>query len=210
MNYKKYFKRYVRSKKPVTVRWVIVNKGDDIQTNYRARLVARQIRHQGTESIFAPTPPLEAIRTVLSLAGTHLPGDDPQDRDPASERRTQISFIDISRAYFNAATDPAHPTYVELPPEHPDFGKKVALLRKHMYGTLRAADGWQEEYSCTLVEKLGFTQGLTSPCLFMHPTRRLVCAVHGDDFTTRGPKAELDWFTQRLREHYELTDNGRS
>ena len=135
-------------KPPITVRWVIVNKGDDQVPNYRARLVARQIRHQGVESIFAPTPPLEAIRTVCSIAATQFPGESALCRDPSSEERIQISFIDIARAYFNAATDPNHPTYVELLPEHPQQGKCVGLLLKHMYGTLRAADGWQEEYSC--------------------------------------------------------------
>ena len=175
----------VTGKKPISVRWVLTNKGDDEVPSYRARLVARQIRHQGVESIFAPTPPLEGVRTVLSLAATQLPGDGPSCRDPNSDERIQLSFLDISRAYFNAPTDPQCPTYVELPPEHPRHGTMIGLLRRHMYGTLKAADGWQEEYSCSLIS-MGFVQGLTSPCVFHHPARGLVCAVHGDDFTTRG------------------------
>ena len=196
-------------KAPITVRWVIVNKGDDEHPNYRARLVARQIRHQGVESIFAPTPPLEAVRTVISAAATNYDHDAPGCRDPNSEERIQLSFIDIARAYFNAPTDPAHPTYVELPPQHRCHGDVVALLKKHMYGTLRAADGWQEEYSCTLVHDLGFQQGLTTPCLFWHPQRDLLCAVHGDDFTTKGSKRELDWFQAQLEAKYELKSGGR-
>ena len=39
------------------------------------------------------------------------------DREPTSERRTQILLVDISRAYFNAKVDEADPVYVELPPE---------------------------------------------------------------------------------------------
>ena len=73
----------VTGKRPITVRWVLANKGDDDCPNYRARLVARQIRHQGVESIFAPTPPLEGIRTVLSMAATQLPGDVDLDLDPS-------------------------------------------------------------------------------------------------------------------------------
>ena len=59
------------------------------------------------------------------------------------ERRTQISAIDISRAYFNASMeDGAEPTYVMLPPEHPDYAKNFCgLLKRHMYGTRAAADG---------------------------------------------------------------------
>ena len=198
----------VTGKKPITVRWVLTNKGDDEQPNYRARLVARQIRHAGIESIFAPTPPLEAVRTVLSLAATRLPGDSEMCRDPASEERIQLSFLDISRAYFNARTDPKHPTYVDLPAEHPQHGRMVGLLKRHMYGTLRAADGWQEEYSCALVN-MGFVQGVSSPCVFHHPKWRLVTAVHGDDFTTRGSKRNLDMFEKLLRERYELKSGGR-
>ena len=70
---------------PVTVRWVDANKGDDKCPNIRSRLVARQIRGPGQEAVFAPTPPLEALRTVLSLAATDLPGRPRRCRDPASE-----------------------------------------------------------------------------------------------------------------------------
>ena len=60
-----------------------------------------------------------------------------------------------------------------------------------MYGTQKAAEGWQEEYSCTLRE-LGFTQGRASPCLFYYKQRGLVTSVHGEDFTMAGPKDQLD------------------
>ena len=112
------------------------------------------------------------------------------DWDPKSKKRTQILLIDISRAYFNAKTDPNQPTYVDLPKEHPEHGKKVGLLKRHMYGTLGAADGWQEEYSCSLIE-LGFRQGLSSACVFNNEERQVVCAVHGDDFTFTGPADQL-------------------
>jgi hypothetical protein len=102
-------------KAPISVRWVDVNKGDDLQPNYRSRLVAREIRRFGEEPIFAPTPPLESLRTILSLAATDRPGRARHVKDPASEKRTQVSFIDIKRAYLCAKTDPSDPTYVELP-----------------------------------------------------------------------------------------------
>jgi hypothetical protein len=61
-------------KAPISVKWVDVNKGDDLNPNYRSRLVAREIRRHGEEPIFAPTPPLGSLRTILSLAATDLPG----------------------------------------------------------------------------------------------------------------------------------------
>ena len=128
-------------KKPISVRWFDVSKGDDEECNYRSRLVAREIRKHGENPIFAPTPPLESLRTIVSLAATSIPGECEHVRDPHSEHRIQISFIDISRAYFCAETDPNDPTYVELPKEDPDHGRMVGLLLKHMYGTRKAADG---------------------------------------------------------------------
>jgi hypothetical protein len=191
--------------KVVSVRWVDVNKGDNASPNYRSRLVARQLKaHDRSGAVFfAPTPPLEALRTVLSRTATRGAKDPKEYRDPSSERRLQLSTVDISRAYFNAKTDPHDPVYVSLPEEDPEHLGKVGLLLRHMYGTRRAADGWQEEYSSSLVE-MGFGQGSACPCVFYNGERDLLCSVHGDDFTTRGPKAELDWFEQQLAQRYEL------
>ena len=143
-------------KAPISVRWIDTNTGDDDSPNYRSRLVAREIRRKDENPMFAPTPPLESLRTVVSLAATNARGMPPHVRDPTSSRRTQLSFIDISRAYFCAATDPDNPTYVELPAEDPDHGTMVGRLLKHMYGTRKAADGWHSEYAGRLVQDLGF------------------------------------------------------
>ena len=145
--------------------------------------------------MFAPTPPLEALRTVLSLAATDLPGRPKRCRDPKSEKRCQVSFVDISRAYFNAPTDPDEPTYVQLPKEDPDHDRGLCgLLLRHMYGTQKAAEGWQCECSNALVE-LGFVQGIASPCVFVHSERDVVVTVHGDDFTFCGLDSDLEWIT---------------
>ena len=198
----------VKGRPPITVRWVDVNKGDDENPEIRSRLVARQIRGCNEDPMFAPTPPLEALRTVLSYAATDIDGEAPRCRAAGSPDRMQISLIDISRAYFNAKCDPENPTYVALPSEDPDHETTCGLLLKHMYGTQAAADGWQQEYSSTLID-FGFRQGVASPCVFWHKERRLVCSVHGDDFTTAGGKQDLDWFESCLEAKYELRKGGR-
>ena len=119
-------------KRPITVKWIDVNKGDDEAPNYRSRLVAREIRKAGEDPVFAPTPPLESLRTILSLAATDIDGSKKRVRDPLSLERTQVSFIDVSRAYFCASTDPKDPSYVELPAEDVDHGVKCGMLLKHM------------------------------------------------------------------------------
>ena len=191
---------------PVSVRWVDVNKGDDMNPKYRSRLVARQMKAQDTsgKSFFAPTPPLESLKIVISLAASNI-GTWKVCRDPESEHRTQISLMDISRAYFNAKVDEDVPTFVQLPTEDPDAGVLCGKLVRHMYGTRAAADGWQEEYSSTLVSSLGFVQGVSSPCVFRHESRDIVVTVHGDDFTSVGSKLNLDWLESAMQEHYELT-----
>ena len=195
-----------QGKIPITVRWVDVNKGDDLNPRYRSRLVARQLKaadRSGT-SYFAPTPPLESLRTILSFASSTI-GRWKPCYSPSSSRRMQISCVDVARAYFNAKTDPTDQLYVRLPPEHPDHGSHVGELVRHMYGTRPAADGWQEEYSSFLVSQLKFRQGKATPCVFVHEKRQIVVSVHGDDFTAAGAKEELDWYEGEIQKHYEVT-----
>ena len=129
---------------PISVRWVDVSKGDGQNPNYRSRLVARQLKatDRSGQTYFAPAPPLEALRTVLSLAMTRI-GKHVPNWDPSSPDRTQLSFVDVRRAYFNAKVDQdEEPVYVDLPHEDGDSGSMRARLLRHMYGTRRAADGW--------------------------------------------------------------------
>ena len=88
----------------------------------------------GRDPIFAPTPPPEILRTMLSLAAIDMPGEAKKCRDPTSSARIQVSFIDICRAFSCVATDPGSPTYVEIPVEDPDHGLYVGRLLEHMYG----------------------------------------------------------------------------
>ena len=92
-------------------------------------------------SYYAPTPPLETLRTVLSMAATETTGWKPV-RDAESEHRMQVSFVDIARTYFNAKLDSDDETYVGLPPEDGEHEETSAKLVRHMYGTGAAADGW--------------------------------------------------------------------
>ena len=77
---------------PISVRWMDVNKADDLNPNIRSRLVAREIRTAGQDAIFAPTPPIESLRMVLSMATTNFEGGKGVQScwDPASDNRTQL------------------------------------------------------------------------------------------------------------------------
>ena len=68
----------ISGRPPIIVRWVDVNRGDDLHPDMRSRLVARQIRGANEYPMFAPTHPLEALRTVLSYAATDIEGEKPK------------------------------------------------------------------------------------------------------------------------------------
>ena len=71
-------------------------------------------------------------------------------------------------------------------------------LLKAMYGTRKAAQNWQREFTRVLKEA-GFEQGKYSPCLFWHPQRELYTFVHGDNFVTSGEQKQLRWLDEVLK-----------
>ena len=80
--------------KVIGTRWVDVNKGDTAQPDYRSRLVGQEFATHRDDSLYASTPPLEAMRMVLSYAATMESGDD----------KNQILTAGVNRAYFYALT----------------------------------------------------------------------------------------------------------
>ena len=54
-------------RKPIAVGWIDTNKGDLESPNYRSRLVAKEIKavKRAGQSLFAGTPPIEALRILL-------------------------------------------------------------------------------------------------------------------------------------------------
>ena len=88
----------------------------EVSTAAREGTVDRFLIEQAR--VTGPEARLEALRTVISLASTRLPGDEEKYWEAEGEQRMQISMIDISRAYFNAHVEADEPVFVQLPPEH--------------------------------------------------------------------------------------------
>jgi len=123
--------------------------------------------------------------------------------------RMQVSCVEISRAYFHVRVEDHGQLYVDLPPEDEDFGKDFSgRLNVHMYSNRPAADGWHTECSGSMME-FGFMIGTSSSCVFYRPGAYLVCSVHGDDFTTVGPKSSLDKFVEDMKSKHELKEAAR-
>eukprot|EP00971_Amphidinium_carterae_P328332 6460147-Amphidinium_carterae.1 len=80
----------------IGTRWLDINKGDDLQPVYRSRLVCQEtrrvssIRGDDISAVFAATPPLEALRWVLSRTMTQLKG-----ARGASTAAEQTTFVCI-------------------------------------------------------------------------------------------------------------------
>lgn len=187
-------------KRPIAVRWVDINKGDEINPDYRSRLVAKELRTNKREDLFAATPPLEAKKVLFSLAVTQGVGWG-NVGDPL-----KLEFIDISRAFFHARA--RREIYVDLRPEDSEEGM-CALLLKSLYGTRDAPQNWEYEYSEDLVGTLGFVRGISSPCTYYHEERNVRVVVHGDDFTALGTDEHLDWFRDKTRHKFLLKSRGR-
>ena len=73
--------------KVIKTRWIDINKGDARRPNYRSRLVGKEFNTYADDSLYAATPPLEALRLIVSKAAT-------------SDKRRHIMINDVRRAYF--------------------------------------------------------------------------------------------------------------
>ena len=169
--------------KVVTTRWIDVNKGDLRNPNDRARLIGRKLKRDKRLDLFAATPPLESLRLMCSLCASNQARKDP----------FRIVSIDMKRAYFYAPV--ARPVFIEIPVEDHEIGdeERVGKLNLSLYGTRDASQNWAKEYT-GFIRGLGFRQGGSSPCNFVHEAYEVHVIVHGDDFTATGPMEGLNWF----------------
>ena len=53
--------------KVISVRWVDINKGYNVNGTFRSWLVARDIKTNHKSDLFAATPPLEALKMPVSM-----------------------------------------------------------------------------------------------------------------------------------------------
>ena len=165
-------------KPPIGTRWVDINKGDNVHPEFRSRVVGQEIRIDKRDDLFAATPPLEAMKLLLSLAITEGVGYKRGNETGGKK----LGFIDIRRAYYHASA--RREVYVKLPPGDEEEGM-CGLLIKSLPGTRDAAQNWEYEYS-GFMEECEFIRGGASPCVFYNCKRQLRVVVHGDDFTILG------------------------
>ena len=176
------------------MRWIDINKGDQTTPNYRSRLVAREINTQKRDDLFAGTPPLEALKCILSMAASGNGGE-------------VIMVNDVSRAFFHARA--CRDVYVQLAKEDQQEGdeRRCGRLNFSMYGTRDAAQNWAKEYA-EMLKSIGFKQGDASPCVFFHEARKIRTFVHGDDYVSIALPKQLTWLREQLEKKYQIKPSG--
>ena len=179
----------------IPTRWVDTNKGDDNGPNYRSRLVDREVRIDSRLDLFAPPPPLEAMKFQISVCA--------RGQNRSQNRRLRMMTIDVRRACFYA---PAQcEVCIEIPVEDREAGDEgmVGKLNLSLYGTHDAALNWTKEYTRAL-EEIGFVKGKASACNFRHVQRDVKLPVHGDDFLVTGWRSDLLWLRDKLGSKCEI------
>ena len=174
-------------------RWVIVNKGDASNPKIRARLVATEVKHDRgvaghDPNLFSATPPLEALRILLSMA--------------ASNEDHVFGQIDVRKAHlYGRAT---RRVAVQLPKL---AGSGYGLLLRTLYGTRDAASAWETEIA-RVMRDYGLLQGKSSPCIWRSAERNFALLIHGDDLVFTGPRVEFDALAAFISKSWELDIKG--
>ena len=162
---------------------------------YRSRLVGKEFNTGDVDGLFAGSPPLEALRLLVSEAATRRKG----------EKNKVIMINDVSRAFFEAPMQ--RNLCIELLAEdieeHERGTDLVGYLNQSLYGTRDAAANFQKEVQ-GFMKKIGFRVGRYNQCTYHHATRGLKSLVHGDDFVTTGDRKDCRWFNEMLEKRFEI------
>ena len=167
-------------RKPIGVRWRDINKGDRYNVNVRSRLVAKEFNNKKCDDLFAGTPPVEAMRAIISMAAS---GTTPKT----------LMTVDVSRAYMYAKC--RSEMYVELCPEAYEedgdekllleAGKKPCTARE----VPRRTGSTRSNGECC---RLDICRESRTRACFYNPSSEVACLVHGDDFLGCGRRISTE------------------
>ena len=185
--------------KIVDTKWIDTNKGDDEHPVYRSRLVGKEFNTGQEEGLFASTPPLEALRWLISEAATI---------DRGHRKGNKVILIsDVSRAFFEAPAK--RKVAVRLPQEALEPGESredtVGVLRQSLYGTRDAAVNFQNEVRKMML-KIGYTQGKYNASLYYNAATGVKVIVHGDDFVAVGEREQVGELRKQIAHRFTVKD----
>ena len=148
-------------------KWVDRVKG----TGVKSRFCATEVAYDARGDTHAGTPPLSAIRFLLSSAATKRRG-----------RYRCVAIHDITCAFLHASMEGETPVVIVLPPGMGPPGMR-GHLRVALYGTRRASFLWGEKVATTFASE-GFKRSRTCGQVFWHADRDVESTIHGDDLLT--------------------------
>ena len=152
-----------------------------------ARWVAKEWKTHAWPELDASTPPLEALKAVLSEVATGKRGG------------KVVALVDVLRTHFYAPS--RRRAFVELPPEDYEAGDEhtFGLLQYSLYGTRDAAQNWEEEVASTFSD-LKLTRGIACPCVRQGYIKdeHIVATVHGDDITIDGERSAMEFLIKMI------------
>jgi len=159
--------------------------------------VVREVKRATTplaeHESYSAMPPLEALKVLLSLMASK--------QFSTRGKRYKLGLIDISRAHFYGQSK--RRVYCTLPEQ----AGKCALLKRTMYGTLDAANIWQETY-VEILKEHNIHQCVGWPALFINEEHDLRFLVHGDDFLCLGDEDAIRFLEDCLKTKFEYRIDG--
>ena len=103
----------------IGTKWIDIDKGDADRPNYRSRLVAQEfntgIGRDPYGENFAATPPIESLRSLLSVAATRR----------SDGNRSVIAIANVKRVYFEAEIQ--RDVCVRIPEEYWAEGSSLGM-----------------------------------------------------------------------------------
>ena len=131
----------------------------------RSRIVARDFKSADRPDLCARTPPLEALKAIISIAASHSP-------------EFSLMHVDVSCAYFHAKAQEARAGEIGSRRLLKEGSRKNRIVES-MYGTRDAASNWERDGNG--ISKIGATcWGAVQEVRFTETTswwqdRRRVC-----------------------------------
>jgi Reverse transcriptase (RNA-dependent DNA polymerase) len=156
----------------------------------------KQIPGHDFEETFAPTLCKESLRRVVSLIVT---------------RNMSSVQMDVKTAFLNGRID--RKIISELPEiifDKQFRDKKVALIKKAIYGLRQSLMLWSKHFENT-IRQIGLVKNSGDPCLYHKKTSNglVLLAVYVDDIILAAEsQVDLQDFKRKLEEKFQMTSLG--
>ncbi len=185
-------------RKPISTKFVRVNKGTEVDPDIRCRLCARDFKEKGGDAgeWFAAMPPLEGKKLLFGYAAKGK-----ARWKNGRWQRKKLLFIDVKKAHLNGKVKDDEYAYVQLP------DGTIWRLKRWLYGMRPAAQAWEAEFTEKL-ESVGFKKGSSAPTAFHDSGTDSQCVVHGDDFTFLANEEDVKEIIQHMKRWYEIKVRG--